>query len=143
MRVVLDTNVFVSAIISARGAPGRILELWQEARLDILISLPILQELDRLLHYPKLQHRYHLSEEDIQVFLLLIKKQAILVTPTEQVTVIHGDPTNNRYLECALAGQAGVLVTGDQHLLELGEYQGVHILTPAGFLAFLRLEERS
>ena len=143
MRLVLDANVLVSALISRKGAPARLLEYWQEERFDVVISPAILREVQRVLHYPKLQQRYHLSEEGIQRFLRLLRRQAIGVEPSEELTVIQHDPTDNRYLECAIAGEADIIVSGDHHLVELGEYQGVQILTPAGFLSLLRLEGRS
>jgi len=140
MRIVLDANVFVNALISGRGAPARLLAHWQEGKVDVVVSPTILQELARVLHYPKLQQRYHLPEEKIQRLLQLLRRQAIVVAPSEEVTVIGRDPSDNRYLECALAGDARFVVSGDQRLLELEEYQGVQVLTPAGFLALLELE---
>jgi len=141
MRVVVDANVFISALISPKGAPAKIVSYWREEKFDVVVSRAILQELGRVLHYPRLQERYHLPEEHIQRFLRLLGRQAIGVAPPETLAVIQRDPTDNRYLECAIAGNASVIVTGDQHLLGLGEYEGVQILTPAGFLALLRLEK--
>jgi len=140
MRIVLDANVFVSALISAKGAPAQIIRYWQAEKFDAVVSPAILRELDRVLHYPKLQQRYHLPEELVERFLQLLTRQAIEVVPSQVVTVIERDPADNRYLECALAGDASVIVTGDQHLLDLGVHKGVQILTPAGFIALLRLE---
>ncbi len=140
MRVVLDANIFVSALISREGAPARVLERWQEQSFDVVVSPAILQELDRVLHYPRLQERHHLPEEDIQRFSRLLKRQAIEVHPAKKISVIDCDPTDNRHLECALAGEAQYVISGDQHLLELGEYQGLQILTPVGFLTLLKLE---
>jgi len=143
MRVVLDANVFVSALISAKGAPARIIECWQAEKFELVVSTAIVQELDRVPHYPKLQQRYHLPEELLQRFLRLLMRQAIEVVPPQQLIVIERDPTDNRYLECALQGDASVIVTGDRHLLDLGEYRGIQILTPAGFLALLKLDSES
>lgn len=140
MRVVLDANVVVSALISARGAPARILDCWERDEFEIAISPPILEELDRVLHYPRLQERFHLPERSIARFLQLLAMQAVEAVATEELTVVESDPTDNRYLECALAAGAEIIVSGDHHLLELGEYQGLQILSPAGFLALLRLE---
>ena len=140
LRVVLDANVLVSALISEKGSPARLVACWQDEKFDVVVSPTILQELDRVLRYPRLQERYHLPEDDIQRLLRLLGRQAIEVVPSEELTVIKRDPTENHYLECAIAGNASVIVTGDQHLLELEECEGVEILSPAGFLAFLRLE---
>ena len=141
MRIVLDANVFVSALISAKGAPARILTYWQEEGFEVVVSPVILEELDRVLHYPKLQQRYHLAGKEIQRFLHLLRRQAIEVVPSGRTTVIERDPADNRYLECAVAGGASVIVSGDRHLLGLGEYQGVQVLSPSGFLSLLNLQE--
>ena len=140
MRVVLDANVFVSGLISAKGSPAQVLARWREEKFDVVVSPPILQELDRVLHYPRLQHRYDLPEEKIQGFLRRLRRLAFEVEPSEEVALIESDPADDRYLECALAGRVQFIVSGDQHLLELGEFQEIQILTPAGFLAFLELE---
>jgi putative PIN family toxin of toxin-antitoxin system len=139
MQVVLDANVLVNAVISSRGAPAQILRLWEEERFDVLVSQPILEELERVLHYPRIQQKYDLLEEDVATFLRFMRSGAIIVEPNDKITVIERDPTDNRYLECAVAGGASYIVSGDQHLLELGEFRGIVILPPAGFLAALNL----
>ena len=143
MRIVLDANVLVSALISGKGAPAQILAYWQEDKFDLVISPATLDELHRVLHYPRLRERYHLPERRIECFLHLLARQAILVVPSQELTVIERDPADNRYLECAQARGAEVIISGDQHLLELEEYKGIQILRPAGFLALLTLETRS
>ena len=140
MRLVLDANVIVSALISGKGAPARILRAWENERFDLVVSPPILEEVERVCRYPKIQDRYNLPEESIQQFLGLIAGQAILVNPREEIQIIEIDPPDNRYLECALEGGAEFVVTGDRHILDLGEYRGVTILPPAGFLVVLDLE---
>ena len=139
-RVVLDANVFVSALISRAGPPARVLQQWEEERFAVVISEAILQELDRVLHYPRLYQKYKLSEERISRFLGLLRTQCALVEPTIKLSVIKRDPTDDRYLECAIAGNADIIVSGDKHLLELATYQNIQILSPAGFLAFLKLD---
>ena len=68
-------------------------------------------------------------------FAALISRQAVLVKPEEKLDVIVSDESDNRYVECAVAGNAQYIVTGDEHLLALGEYEGIAILTPAAFVA--------
>jgi len=140
MRVVLDANVYVSALISEKGAPARVLEQWQHEQFDVVISPAVLQELDRVLHYPRLQQRYHLPEANIRRFLWLLQRQAIQVDPSQELRVIGSDPADNCYLECATAADASIIVSGDRHLLELAQYEGIQILSPTGFLALLGLE---
>jgi putative PIN family toxin of toxin-antitoxin system len=140
MRVVLDTNVIVSALISSQGAPGETLQAWERDRFDLVVSPATLDELGRVLHYPKIQKKYNLPTEHLDRFLRTISSQAILVNPTKELKVIKADPSDNRYLECAQEGDAAFIVTGDKHLLDLGEFEGTIILPPAGFLAVLELE---
>lgn len=137
MRVVLDANVWVSALISGQGAPARIVERWQRGAVEVVICSAIRAELDRVLHYPKLMERYQLPENDIALFLRQLERQCVDVVPAREICVIECDPTGNRYLECAVAGEAAVIVSGDRHLLGLREYEGIQILTPAGFLLLL------
>lgn len=139
MLVVVDANVWVSAFISPDGPPATIVRLWREGRLSVVVSREIVDELERVLHYPKLRKQYPLPEESVAAFLLRLRRFARIVMPQEPVFAVAADPTDNRYLECALAAGATILVSGDRHLLALGEYGGVQILTPAGFLAFLRM----
>jgi putative PIN family toxin of toxin-antitoxin system len=139
MRIVLDANVLVSALISAKGTPARLLAYWQAGEFDVVVSPSLLQELERVLEYPRLRQRYPLPDDKVQRFLGLLRTYALEVDPTDEITIIQRDPADNRYLECALAGEAQYIVSGDSHLLELREYQGVRILAPAEFLILLKL----
>ncbi len=142
MRVVLDANVLVSALISRLGAPGKILDAWEKDRFDLVVSPATLAELGRVLHYPRIQKKYNLPADKLEQFLRLIIGQAVVVNPTKELAVIQADSSDNRYLECAKAGEAVYIVTGDKHLLELGEFEGTIILPPAGFLVVLELDAK-
>lgn len=142
MRVVLDANVLISSVISPRGNPARILELWKQKRFDLVVSGPILEEIERVIHYPRIQERYRLPAEQVEHFLGSIAEESILVNPSEEISAVERDPTDNRYLECAMAGEASYIVTGDQHLLELETYRRIVIVNPTAFLAVLALDEQ-
>jgi putative PIN family toxin of toxin-antitoxin system len=140
MRIVLDANVIVSAVITPNGNSAEILRLWEQEKFDLVVSIPVLEEVRKVLHYPKIQTKYNITPECIgQVIALL--STGIVVEPVEQLAVIQKDPADNRYLECARAGDASYIITGDIHLLELKEYQDIYILTPANFLALTNYEE--
>ena len=140
MRIVLDANVYVSALLTQRGNAARILELFREETFDLLVSEPILAEIGRVLAYPHIAKIHGKSSAEIDRFVEQLRSTAEVVAPTRTLTV-SPDETDNRYLECAVAGRADFLVTGDKrHLLPLGEIAGVQILSPAGFLAVLNLE---
>jgi uncharacterized protein len=140
MRVVLDVNVLISAIISRRGPPGMILDLWEKGRFDLVVSGVILDELERVIHYPRIQQKYKLDEDQIEELLSLLDTKALRIDPSIELYVIERDPTDNRYLECTQAGDASYIVTGDAHLLELEDFEGIPILPPVGFLTILDLE---
>ena len=82
IRAVLDANVLVSAILNAQGTPGRVLDAWREDRFQLLISPAILEEIARVLHYPKIATRHQWSKEQVHHFLALLADIALL-TPSE------------------------------------------------------------
>ena len=137
MRVVLDANVYVSSMVNTQGNPKRIISAWQQGAFDVLISHPILDEIGRVLRYPRIAKRHKQDETAIRRLLKLLENEAIVVEPTEVLDVIKDDESDNRYLECAATGMAQYIVSGDNHLLEIGEYKGIMILSPAAFIAFL------
>ncbi len=130
MRVVLDTNTVISAVLFT-GTASRLVHLWQTRRITPLVSKEILQGYLRVLAYPK----FRLSDREIrrlaeEEFLPFVET----VRVRRRLAVIRRDPDDNRFLECAVAGRAKYLVTGDQDLRELGCYRGITILTVAQFL---------
>jgi putative PIN family toxin of toxin-antitoxin system len=142
IKAVLDANVFVSGILNQKGIPAQILRFWQDRKFDLLISQDTVAELKRVLRYPHIArlHRWH--ETEIVEFLSLLRGDAIEVNPLERITAVSSDDSDNRYLECAAAGEADHLVTGDKkHLLPLKSYQNIRIITPATFLTLLKLQE--
>ena len=137
MKVVLDANIYVSSLINAQGNPKRIMEWWEQNRFDVLVSPSIIDEVGRVLRYPRIVKRHRQDEEAIQRFLELLSSQAVMVGPTVVLDVIKEDQSDNRYLECAIEGKAQYIISGDKHLLQLGEYKGVIILPPAAFVTLL------
>ena len=135
MRVVLDANQFVSAVLVPVGHPAQILDAWRQGDLDILISPPIVAEVRRVLLYPRLQRRHGWNEARIDSFLEGVWQAAIPTPGTTAVESVPDDPTDDKYLSCALEGSAQYIVTGDQRLLRLDPWRGIRIVPPAVFLA--------
>ena len=142
MRVVLDANVLVSAILSPRGTPAQILTAWRAEHFALVISEAILAELGRVFRYPKIARRHRWSEEQLQAFLDDLGHLAILTPGRLTLAVITEDPPDDRYLECAVEGEATYIVSGDRLLLRLGVYQGISILTPQAFLEVLQRQTK-
>jgi len=137
IRVVLDANVFVGAVLSPGGFPADILRAWRDERFHLVMSPAILEEIDRVLRYPKIRRRHRWQAERLRLFIEDLAHLAILTPGELELHVIAEDPSDNRYLECAIEGDADYLVSGDQHLLRLGAYQKIAILAPRAFLDIL------
>jgi putative PIN family toxin of toxin-antitoxin system len=140
MKVVLDANIYVSSMVNTQGNPKRIISAWQQGAFDVLISSAILDEIERVLRYPRLVKRHKQDETAIQRFLKLLENEAIIVEPTDVLGVVKDDESDNRYLECAVKGKAQYVISGDKHLLDIGEYRGIDILPPAAFVVILSRE---
>ena len=137
MLVVLDTNVIISALLAAEGKPAELMERWENGEFDVAVSGVLLDELGRALKYPKVAKRLSYSSQAVQSFLNAYLTAVILIHPDVRLNVIDADPDDNRVLECAVTAGAAVLITGDGHLLALKSYEGIEILTPAEFSAYL------
>jgi uncharacterized protein len=130
LRVVLDTNVFVSGLLSRGGAAARVLDAWRERRYILATSPAIIAEIQAVLNYPHIQAKYAILEEDINQFIAILNQDALLVPGKTRVAgIIPADPKDEKFLVCALESQADLIVSGDHHLLELGVYQDIPIVT--------------
>ncbi|MFZ5915516.1 MAG: putative toxin-antitoxin system toxin component, PIN family [Chloroflexota bacterium] len=138
LRVVLDTNVYVSGTILSRGTPFEVLEAWQRQAYILVTSEAILAEIERVLRYPRIRDRYTVSERDVERLVESLRADALIVPGDCQVTGVCADPDDDKFFACALEAQADCIVTGDPDLLNLGRYQGVDILKPHEFLERLR-----
>ncbi|MDP2674454.1 MAG: putative toxin-antitoxin system toxin component, PIN family [Dehalococcoidia bacterium] len=142
MRAVLDTNVIVSAILSPGSSPDSILRASRRGALDLVTSAPLLHELEDVLGRPRIAKRLGWTAEERASFIAAFSDFAVIVAPKERFQVVRADPADNRVLEAAVAGSADYAVSGDHHLLDLGSYEGIPIVTPARFAAILAASER-
>jgi putative PIN family toxin of toxin-antitoxin system len=137
VRAVLDTNVYVSGTILARGTPFEVLEAWRHQRFILVTSEAIIMEIERVLRYPRIRKRYAVTAEDIARLVASLRADALVVPGDYEVSGISDDPDDDQFLACALEGQADCIITGDPHLLDLGQYHGIKIITPRDFLGQL------
>ena len=125
MRIVLDTNIYISAAITS-GLSQEILELAGTTNLfTLLTSKEILNELKE-----KLLSKFERSESIVGVFIERIRKITEFVEIDRKITVITSDPDDNKILECALSGKADLIVTSDQDLIKLKSFRGIGIVHP-------------
>ena len=141
LKIVLDTNVFVSALINPRGKPAQILNYVFESKVRLFTSPSIIEELERVLSYPKLVKRHGLEKQELKKFVSDLLSILSLVEGKKAIEVIAEDPADNNYLSCALDAKADFIVSGDIHLLNLREYEGIQIITPSQFLEMLEKEK--
>jgi len=134
LRVIADTNVYVSALHVA-GVADEVLAGARAGQFQPFISLPILQELERMLA-GKLKWAPGRAKEAISA----VRKLATLVVPTEAVAAIPNDDPANRILACALRAEAQIIVTGDRLLHALGSFRGITVVSPRQFLDALAPE---
>jgi hypothetical protein len=137
MKVVVDTNVLVSRVIVPAGVPAQILKKWEEGAFELLVSEPILSECLRVLSYKRIRARHQLSDDQIAATISGLREFATVVNVVEKLEVIKEDPDDNKIIECAIAGDAEYVVSGDVHLLSVEQYQGIPILSPRVFLTML------
>ena len=143
LKIVLDANVFVSALLNPHGKPAQILNYVFENRIRLFASSHILRELERVLSYPELVNRHRLDREELKGFISDILSILSLVEEKKRIEVIMEDPSDNHYLSCALDAEVDFIVSGDVHLLNLGEYEGIKIITPAQLLEIIKREGKA
>ena len=132
MKVVLDTNVLLSGLVSPDGAPGRILAAWSEARFDVAMSLDQLGEIGRVLAYPKIHKKLGWDEQKIEQFIRQLYIRAEVIELPSLSVEVPRDPSDAPILETLKVAGADVLVAGDRDLLDLrGQYP---VETPAEFV---------
>jgi putative PIN family toxin of toxin-antitoxin system len=134
---VLDSNVYVSAIIRPGGPPGRVIERFlRDSSFEIVLSPAIVEETLRALAYPKVR-KYVRRAVDPELWFEDIVLLAELVAGNYSMSGASPDPDDDTYLAAALEGRATLVVTGDSDLLALGAYEGIRIVTPRVFLGLL------
>ncbi len=132
IRLVIDTNVFVSALISTRSIPALLLD---EAgkKYSLFISKEILSEVEDVIS----REKFGFTIQKISSALEAILSFSEIIDPEIKVDVIKSDPDDNKILECAIACRASYIVSGDSHLLELREYGSIKMINPKTALELL------
>jgi putative PIN family toxin of toxin-antitoxin system len=127
-RVLADTNIFISALMFG-GIPGEFLDLAFAGAFLLVSSPTLLDELDE-----KLRLKFELSPSDADLIRGRLEAIADVVSTTPALSIIKADPDDDRVLECAVAGRVDIIVSGDRHLLKLGSYEGIRVVTVRQFM---------
>lgn len=130
MKIVLDTNVLVSAVILRNGKPFQLLKNGELGKVRIVTSPYIIEEFRKVLAEP----RIGFTKREINTTIQKISSFSQIVNPKIKLKIIKEDPDDNKILECAVAGGARYVVSGDKHLLKLGRYKGIKMISVAEML---------
>lgn len=133
MKVVLDTNVFISSFFG--GNPRKIIRLWASGDITLCLSNSIVREYIEVLRRMGLENQPELDE-----ILYLFRSGTYLLfgTKTPVLHVVKDDPDDNKFIECAVALHAEYIISGDRHLIEIEDYLGIRIVSPKKFLDSLK-----
>lgn len=129
MKIVLDTNVFISGIFFS-GPPSQILKAWGSRKIQIILSEEILDEYTRVAH--ELSSKFP-SVDILPIIEMVTIHGKFIDTQGVDITVCE-DPDDNKFIECAIAGNCSIIVSGDKHLLKLAGYSGIAVLKPRNFV---------
>jgi len=129
MRIVLDANIFISALFWG-GNPRKVLERAINKTDELFISKEIQDEIEEVIGRPK----FHAEKDKIEYIIKSIEDISVKITSTARIKKGSRDITDNKYIECAIAADADYLISGDIHLLELKQYNKIKIVTAKEYL---------
>jgi hypothetical protein len=129
MKAVVDTNVFVSSFFG--GNPRKVIDLWKTGELILCVSPAIVEEYTAVLRRLGLE-----GEDELGELLDLFARgfHILFAAATPELRIVHADPADDKFIECAVALGADVIVMGDKALRDVGTYMGIRILSPRDFL---------
>ena len=136
LKVVLDTNIIVSAALSEDGSPAKIFEMLICEEIINYTSDPIITEVRKVVSRPIFLQRLSLVE--ISFITDNYQRFSKKVEPGKKIDKIKEDPADNKFLECAAAASAGYIITGDMHLLKVKKFREMIILSPAEFIEMIK-----
>ncbi len=129
MRIILDTNVFISGIFFS-GPPSQILKAWANQNFQIVLSEKILDEYQRVAH--ELSSKF--PSVDILPIIVMVTIHGQFVDTQDVRISVCEDPDDDKFIECAIAGNCMIIVSGDKNLLKLTGYNGITVLSPRDFM---------
>lgn len=136
MRILLDTNIILSGLLSPEGPPAQLLQAWLDGAFDLVTAQAQLDELQRVFTYPRIRPR--VSSEQARDFLGNLAATALLAPPGAPVA-LSPDPDDNLLLAAAIAGRVDAIVSGDKsHMLALARAEGIPIVTAREALDLIR-----
>ena len=131
LRVVIDTNIFISSFFG--GIPREIINLWKTEKIKLCLTQKIIEE------YLEVLNRLGLKDkQEINKLTLLFAEgfSSIFTTKTPSLKIVEDDPDDNKFIECAVALNSKIIISGDKHLKDIKKYVDIEIMSPKKFIAF-------
>lgn len=138
LKAVIDTNVFVSGLFGKDSLSAKLQDLWINEEFELVTSIEILKEVSRVLQYPRIKDRFKPKDETIRRFFRLVFRKAIITKDLYATDRITDDPSDNKFLACALEAKADFIVSRDPHIRNLKQFHGVKIIDVKGFVEKVR-----
>ena len=136
MKVTLDTNVLISATFWY-GDSNKIIERVERKEIEMVLSGEIIEEFAKVLEYKDIKEKVKGINIEMNWAIEEIFSLSTIVYPNEKLDVVKDDPDDNKVLECAKAGNVDFIVTSDNHLLKLKDFEGIRIMTPKEFMTMI------
>jgi len=137
MRVIIDTNIFVSGIFWEGNFCSQIIDLWRNKKIILVTSLAMIEELVDTLQ----TFRIHMPPDIIEAWKTMIIENSLIVHPSFKLFVVKADPDDDKLFEAAVAGKASYIISQDKkHVLSIGEYKDIKTVSPEKFLKLFSCE---
>jgi len=142
VRAVVDTNVIISGIISKKGIPHKILKAASIKKFLLITSEEINKEILKVLRQSHIYKKYKITEQDILFINYVLNETSVMTKGVYKISSILKDKEDEKFLSCALEGNADYIISGDNDLLSIKQYHGIKIITPSGFLKRILTNDR-
>lgn len=134
VKATVDTNVLVSGLIGEHSPPCQVVDAWLDRRFTLVTSLYQVEEVNRVLSYPRIAARIRMEDAELEIILTALLAEAEVVPGHVRLPGVTRDPKDDALVACAVEGGAQYLVSGAQDLCVLDVYEGIQVLTPREFL---------
>ena len=134
LRAVIDTNLFISGIFAKDSLSAQLQNLWINLEFELVTSIEIIKEISRVLNYPRIKDHFKPRDKNIKRFFRLIFRKAVIAKDIYKTDRITEDPTDNKFLACALEKKADYIVSRDPHLRNIKHYHGIQIVDVKTFI---------
>ncbi len=134
LRAVIDTNLFISGLFSRDSLSAQLQNLWVNLDFELVTSIEIIKEISRVLNYPRIKDHFKPKDKNVKRFFQLIFRKAIIAKDIYKTDRITADPTDNKFLACALEKNADYIVSRNPHLRNIKHYHGIQIVDVKTFI---------